>query len=200
VPTTSKKVEIIPDGMVSKESVRKNLTDHFKSIETVDKFKKDMDVFLGESGLSDSQRKYKSVLMTSILAMFDKKFKVFALKKILASGAEKNRIIGFELIQLAISLESERMIKDILTLQATGIFSAISGLSYESLKAEVLSDEKQKEEILEAARLAREKAEKNASVQDEISALQSALISMKLHSLPTKELEATIEGLKSSMA
>jgi hypothetical protein len=190
---------VCPDGQTTMANFSKSVKADFEKIEEIKEYQKAMSVFLYEGGLTENQQSYKSKLCASICAEFTKKFKVFSLKPV-KNSSEKNRIIGFELVQLAISLEDEKVIKDLLSLQARELFGFITGLTYEGLKAEILTyDVRQKEMIIlaEKNRLEKVRIEK---VQDEIGAMESALTTLKLHKLPTKGMAEKIGELRLSIA
>lgn len=190
---------VCPDGQTTMTNFSKSVKADFEKIEEIKEYQKTMDVFLYEGGLTENQQSYKSKLCASICAEFTKKFKVFTLKPI-KNTAEKNRIIGFELIQLQISLEDEKVIKDLLALQAKELFGFMTGLTYEGLKAEVLSFESRQREMIVLAEKNRLEKVRVEKVQDEISAMESALTTLKLHKLPTKGMTAKISELKLSIA
>jgi hypothetical protein len=187
-----------PDGMLVYSDFLKAMKTDFMEIKDIQAYKNLMtSIFCYAPGLSENEATYKSKAMNALCEVFTAQFKIFQLEKL---PGDKGRILGFKLIQLAISLEDEKSIKNLLSLQSAGVFSCLSGLTYEGLKSEVLSfDLRQKEMIAlaEKNRLERERIEK---VKDEISAMENALITLRLHKLPIKGMETKINELKLSIA
>jgi len=194
-----KTIIVCPDGQTTMASFSKSVKADFEKIEEIKEYQKTMSVFLYEPGLTENQQSYKSKLCAAICSEFTKKFKVFTLKPI-KNTAEKNRIIGFELVQLAISLEDEKIIKDLLALQAKELFGFMTGLTYEGLKAEVLSFESRQKEMIATAEKNRLEKVRIEKIQDEISAMESALTTLKLHKLPVKGMVGKIDELRASIA
>jgi len=190
---------VCPDGQTTMANFSKSVKMDFEKIEEIKEYQKTMDIFLYEPGLTENQQSYKSKLCGAVCVEFTKKFKVFTLKPI-KNASEKNRIIGFELIQLQISLEDEKVIKDLLALQAKELFGFMVGLTYEGLKAEVLSFESRQREMIALAEKNRLEKVRVEKVQDEISAMESALTTLKLHKLPTKGMAEKIGELRLSIA